>query len=101
MFLFCVSNWPISFYPKIICQGVLQIARLVEGMMENFPRRVGSCRDIGGHYDVLEACDVLRRIESLPAHYEFSNKLPFSLGVFTERGKCSLQKAVLKTPAAS
>ena len=64
-----------------------EIAHFAEDIIENFPRKINSYRDVGKHYDFLEAYDVLRRIESLPAHYEFSEELPFSLGVFTERGK--------------
>ena len=76
------------------------IAQLAEDI-EKFPRVINSYRDIGKHYDVLEAYDILKRIESLPAHYKFSEELPFSLGAFTEQGKSNLAMAVSNIQSAS
>ena len=71
-----------------------KIAQLTEDIIKNFPRKINSFRDVEKHFDALEAYNVLRGIASLPAHYEFSEELPFSLGVFTNRRKSSLKMAV-------
>ena len=49
----CVSNWPMSFYQKIVYQVVPNIAQLAEDIIEKFPRVINSYRDIGKHYDFL------------------------------------------------
>jgi hypothetical protein len=72
-----------------------KIAQLAEDI-ENFPLEINSYRNVGKHYDVLEAYDVLKRSESLPAHCEFSEELPFSVSTFTEQGKFNLKMAVPK-----
>ena len=75
-------------------EGFRKIASLAEEVIENYPAKFNSYRQVGIKYDISEAYKILRSSHIVDEAFQYTKHVISSSGVFSSGGRCDPTEAV-------